>query len=158
MLHVRMERRCHRGERALIGETAGRAGRAEHLVQRQHRVVAGVVGIVAGRAIGHVAVLVESERAERVHVVLRVEHLPEPLRPERRDGVLDLEGAAQLLDRRVQGFLVASRLGQGGAELFRLAARLLDGCFVGFAGEVAFRLRGRRGAGRGTVVAEQIRR
>ena len=26
---------------------------AEHLVQRQHRVVGGVIGVVAGRAVGH---------------------------------------------------------------------------------------------------------
>jgi hypothetical protein len=44
---------------------------------------------------------VAGERAERVDVVLGVEHLPETLRAEGRDGVLDLVRATELLDVRL---------------------------------------------------------
>ena len=84
-------------------------GRVEALV-RVH--VAGRVGVGGDLPAGEVArpsgprgpaaPPVAGERAERVDVVLRVEHLPEALRAERRERVLDLERAAQPLDVRLR--------------------------------------------------------
>ena len=55
-----------------------------------------VDGLEAGLHLLHG--LVAGERAERVHVVLAVQQLPQALGAEARERVLDLDAAAQLVD------------------------------------------------------------
>ena len=61
---ARRVRRCRPRSRSRPG--CGHFGcilpaRAEHLVQRQHRVVGGVIGVVAGRAVDHLAAVAHGE-------------------------------------------------------------------------------------------------
>jgi hypothetical protein len=72
---------------------------------------------------------VPGERAERRDVRLGVEELPEPLRPEGRDRVVDLERPAEALDVRLRvrphDPVEAPRVeeGVGGSELAKLGER-----------------------------------
>ena len=87
----------------------------EHLVQRQHRIVAGVVGVVAGRAVRHLALLVAhgEEVGDRDRLVVGDEEAV--LRARRRAPGADAGVGARLfeIDRGLRALLVLAGVLRG---------------------------------------------